>query len=263
MTYWAYGGSKIALICLFIEAITNAMRAIYCIIDPFWSNNVFSWQASRMMLFITVPWSLSTSMLIGFVWAEAIAHITPMKGGFLSRYKVHFIVMLVFFILLELFSSIEHAYLLTFVRIPIILLAVVLGILEQLVVAVLFLVYGVKVLRVLSPNWEVVMSKSVVRTRHLRRMTKRIVGSAVGMIIFVVGSALTGTRVLFTPYGYLFCFWSIYMGLQITSIFQIFAFSKAPFKKSSAVVVAPSAVMSTAMSSDESKGSERTAVLIN
>jgi len=251
MTYWAFDGSKIALICLFIEAITNLMRALYCMIDPFWSQGILSWQASRMMVFITFPWSLSTSMLIGFVWAEAIAHATPMKGGFLSRYKVHFIVILVLFILLELFSSIVHAFLLP-LRIRIVLATALLGICAQLLVAVLFLVYGVKVLRALSPNWGVVVNvtNSLVRARRLRRMTKRIVGSAVGMIIFVAASIPGGTRTFFTPYGFVLSLWGVYLGVQITSIFQIFAFSKAPYQRSSSVV-APSEVVT----SDESKGS--------
>jgi len=124
--YWKLQRSaKLALFCLFVEAITNLVRAVYCIVDPFFSQNIFPWPVSRMLVFITVPWSLSTSLLIALFWAESLNQLTSVKIGFLSRYKVRFFVILVLFILLELLGSIVTAFILTFIRIPIVFATVV------------------------------------------------------------------------------------------------------------------------------------------
>jgi len=68
--YWKFEPSKLALFCLFVEAITNLVRAVYTIIDPFTSQNIFPFQVHRILLMITTPWSLGTSMLIALYWAE-------------------------------------------------------------------------------------------------------------------------------------------------------------------------------------------------
>jgi len=235
ISYLRVKGSKIALICLLIEAITNLVRAAYVIIDPVWSSGIFSWEVSRVLVAITVPWSLSTSLLIGLFWAESLGRVRTVK--FLSRFKVHFIVLLVLFILLELFASFTHAFYFMFIRIPIVLVTALLGVCMQVVVALLFLVFGYKVLKTLSQHVGMI-SRSVTRRRtHLRRMTKRILGSGFGMIIFVAASICVGTRLIRSPYSFVLVMFSTYFGLQITSVFQIFAFSK-PGSSSSSVSVA-------------------------
>ena len=219
--YKALGRSRIAIMCLAIEAITNLVRAVYCAIDPFVSQQIFPFPVHRILVFISVPWSLSTSMLIAFFWAEALAITTTIKGQLLSRFKPHFVGFLAMFILLELFSSIVHGFRLTFIRIPIILATALLGVCAQLVVAVLFFIYGFKVLKVLRRGIAI-SNEAQKRTAQMRRMTKRILGSGVGMIIVVISATLFGTPIFFTPYGRFLCYVSVYIGLQITSIFQIF-----------------------------------------
>jgi len=239
ISYWTHKRSQIALVCLFIEAITNLERAMYCAIDPFTSQNIFSWQVSRMLMFVTIPWSLSTSLLIGLFWAESLARMTRIKHDFLTRYKVHFIVMLVLLILLELFASIVHAFRLPNIRIPIILAISLVGVCAQLVVALLFLITGFKVLRMLAYGLQMVgpSKDREIRLSRLRRMTNRIMGSGVGMIVFVVSAAFAGTSLIFRRAGYFLILFGIYMGLQITSILQIFAFSIPQKSKSRVVAV--------------------------
>jgi len=235
MSYWKFRRSTLPLVCLMIETITNLVRAVYCAIDPFLSQNIFPWQVSRMLVLITVPWSLSTSLLIGLCWAEALVNVTAIKAGFLSRYTIHFITFLVLLILLELFASIVHAFRLV-VQIPIVVVISVLGPVAQLIVAFLFLIYGSKVLRILAKSVGTMAHRHLASKRkvELKRMTRRIFGSGVGMILFAVCSGLFGTPVVRSPYGSIFAYVGFYLGLQITSIFQIFAFSK-PVSKASVV----------------------------
>jgi len=221
--YWPQKKAILPLFCLFIEAITNLLRAVYTAVDPFWSQNIMSFQVSRILAFITVPWSLSTSLMIGLFWAQLLTELTTINAGRLSRFKLHFIVLLVLFILLELLSSMVHAFKPTFIRIPIILFTTLMGVGMQVVVALLFLVHGYRVLRIITRG-SVLLRTNKRRASQLRKMTLRLVGSGVGMLLFAFCVAYAGSRV-FSPYVYLFSFYGIYLGLQITSIFQIFAFA--------------------------------------
>jgi len=230
-------GSKLALVCLLIEAITNLVRAVYCIIDPIFSQGILPWQVSRMLVGITVPWSLSTSLLIGLFWAESLDRVRAMD--FLSRFKVHFIVLLVLFILLELFASVLSSFMLVFFRIPMIKAGAVLGVCMQLVVAFFFIVFGFKVLKMLSEDLEMIASDIERRRSRLKKMTRRILGSGIGMIMFASASVCLGTPLIQTPYGFVLLMFFMYSGLQITSVFQIFAFAKLSSGSVTVVPVTP------------------------
>jgi len=56
------------------------------------------------------------------------------------------------------------------------------------------------------------------------------------MIVFIISAILVGTRFFLNPYGYFVTLATLYMGLQITSIMQIFAFAK-PQSKSAIVPI--------------------------
>jgi len=226
-------GSKLALVCLLIEAITNLVRALYVIIDPIWSSGVLPWEVTRMLVAITVPWSLSTSLLIGLFWAESLGRVRTVQ--FLSRFKIHFILLLVLFILLELLAGIIHAFRIVLIRIPIIVVSALLGMSMTLVVAFLFLGFGYKVLKMLSQDVGMISIAVRRRKTSLRRMTRRIVGSGIGMLIFAAASFSVATPLIRTPHGFVLIMFSSFMGLQITSVFQIFAFSK-PRSRSVSVV---------------------------
>jgi len=245
--YWRFQrSSTFALVCLFVEAITNLVRAVYCIVDPFLSQNIFSFQVHRMLVTVTFPWSVGTSLLIALYWAESITRLTPVRIGFLSRYKVHFIAILVLFILLELFGSIVHAFRLTFIRISIVFAVSTAGVCAQLLVALLFLYYGSKVLKFLRMDVELIATNTDMHRSRLRRMTNRIIVSGIGMIVFIVSAAFGGTSLFNTPYGYFSIFAGAYLGLQITSIMQIFAFVK-PQSKSAIVPVEQENTVSSAI----------------
>jgi len=223
--------SKLARICLLIEAITNLIRATYCAIDPITSQNIFSFQVQRLLTYVTVPWSLATSVLITLFWAESLSGTTT-KIEFLSRFKVHFIVFLVLSIMLELFTSIVHAFRLSVVRIPIAEFAAVLGMCSQLVVALFFMTFGAKVIKLLRMGQKMSGNTSFSRRVHLTRMTKRLIGSGVGMTLFVLSALGTLTPLWFSPNGLFLIFAGMYFALQITSVFQIFAFILPPSKSS-------------------------------
>jgi len=238
--YWRLYPENLPLFCLFVEAITNLLQALYCIIDPFASQNIFSWQVSRILMFITGPWSLATSLLIALYWAETIAVVIPVRIGFLTRYKAHFIAVLVLLVVVELFASIVHAFWLSFIRIPIIFATSMAAVCLQLFVALLFLCYS-KVLKLLRLDVKLIATNKQIHRNRVRKMTKRIFGSGIGMMILIICAAFAGTTLFNTPYGYLFIFAGIYMGLQITSIMQIFAFTKARTKSA---IVQPSIISS-------------------
>jgi len=232
--YHSLKKSKLTQICLFIEALTNLVRAVYLFIDPFLSSNVFPFQAHRILVFVTIPWSISTSLLIALFWAEAVTRSTPVKIEFLQRFKVHFIVFLVVFVLLEQFASILHAFRLRFIRVPLVTFVALLGMCAQLFVALVFFVFGSRVLKILQRGISMVanVGEAIKQKSKLRKMTKRIIGSGVGMLIFVFAAAVAGSSIFDAPYGQFFSYAAAYTGLQITSIFQIVVFQTIPSKRS-------------------------------
>jgi len=146
------------------------------------------------------------------------------------------VIVLLTFIALELFASIVSAFYSELIDINIDAAAGIAGMLIQLIVGFVFLVYGSKILRIIRKGATLMKHQTVVNNTRLRRMTKRIMGSGVGMLIFVVCAALLGSPIFFTPYGFFFSITGLYFGLQITSIFQIFSFAKREGAKKSSVL---------------------------
>jgi len=124
--------------------------------------------------------------------------------------------MLVFFVLLDVSASIVHAFRLSFIRIPIVLVAVIAGVSAQLFVALMFLFYGSKVLKFLRRDADLrgTHAQTQRHSNRLRKMTKRIIGSGIGMLVFIASAVGAGTNVFNTPYGFFVCISGLYLGMH-------------------------------------------------
>jgi len=80
---------------------------------------------------------------------------------------------------------------------------------------------------------------------RLKRMTKRIIISGIGMIVTLISTAFVGTNLYNRPYGRFVIWVCFYMGAQLTSIMQIFAFTKPQPSKASVVPVHQESTAST------------------
>jgi len=211
--------------------------ARFCLV--FYANGVFSWIVARIMITISAPWNLLTTILISFLWAEFAGGVLVYFGSVLKRMKTVLFVSISLMMIADLSASVATGLWLDIQTVTVIM---TLGYaFTTLCIAVIFIVMGRRVLHNLKIPLQI-HSKN--HSKRLQKMSRHIMYSAIGMFIFIVGTTLASVPALYwNPRLYLIITYIFAVGIQITSITQVRAFGESiqvPSKKVFAITLSTS-----------------------
>lgn len=176
--------SRIAVVCLLIEGVSNLTRLVYFAIDPLFSGQIIPYLPSRILLTITGPLGFITTVLIALFWAQILKSRT-FAGSFLTKMKWPFCILSLFLLALDVVVAIFNAEL-YFPETTVVQLAGGVFFISQLVIAVLFLVLAIRLLKRLSPGGRVNSEGYQRRSKYLRKFTWRILVSGVSNTIILL-----------------------------------------------------------------------------
>jgi len=219
-----------------IELACNTFRLIYFLWDPFLSEQRWDYMVGRIFWTIHIPFGLATTFLIAFVWANSLKGV-DMKQGFSPRLRVPFLVVSVILLGFDLVVSIMDG-----LYFPETSITVVLGafmVLVQLCLASVFFVMGCRILHTFRRVLHSIHGRSrEIRLVMVNKMTKRLIVSAVGMLLFVCGFAMVTVYFQTGPQPLFLIIVVAVLGVQITSIAQILAIP-LPRREVSPIAVTP------------------------
>jgi len=159
-----------------------------------------------------------TSHLVEALGPNAGAHAA------LRRYKWHLIAFVALITACDLLrSTFQGIY---FPSSTLTVLAGAFFVVTMLIVAIIFIVSAIRLLKKLQFGLNLMAQSQLVRhkNRQVRRLTRRILISAIGMLIAVGGTVLVTTNFFRKPYGFLVTWMIITAGICITSLAQVMAF---------------------------------------
>ena len=141
-------GFKLSLpqVTLILEIIANAERAVYCALDPFWSNGVLTRAVDTIMFSVSAPISISATILVATYWKLLVDHhhVKLTDRSWFFFYRTSTMTMIVLLLVIELITGFLRAR-----YYPVHSLSVITGAayaIFQFIVAMVFLRYGVRLL---------------------------------------------------------------------------------------------------------------------
>jgi len=181
-----------------------------------------------IILTISIPIAFLTTCLIAMLWGELL-HSVAVRSSFLTDKKWQVAVVVIVLFAGDLVNSI-----LSGLYVPAITMRLISSffmVLAQLCIGIYFLVKGFHVLRVLQVGLDA-FRRNRDQRKGIQRMTKRLVVSGIGMLIFVIGAAGGGTPLYrASPRYFIGILTVVFVGVQITSLAQIMAIFKPPKPK--------------------------------
>jgi hypothetical protein len=223
---------NIAQICLLIELIANMFRLIYLSLDPIYAGRIFLAHQAHMMITISWPLTIITTLLITLYWLELLTQNRVRVPGFLSSLRWPFVGVSLLMVALELATSISRALSLGQLS----TLTLVSGILYAIILAattLLFFIVGTRTLKQLRDGGKIA-SQNATAKRILSKTTKLVMASGGFSVLWIVGTLLSTIRQIFWDYRGYYVSWSIvFTGLLGISITQILSFTPPPLASTS------------------------------
>jgi hypothetical protein len=188
-----YGGctTSIAVFVLSIELFSNALRLLH-IVDPLCANFIYSEQVSVAFTRLSMPFALSSFILIILYWHEMMTSSSIIVHPFIIRMKIPFFVLsgtLVAMQLLQLFlrswSTVDNLQFVT----------AVLYIAVSLTIVIFHLITGIKLLRRMAE------SKNIGKAVALKKTTIRILICAGLLVLFILFATLFATGFAYAPFS--------------------------------------------------------------
>eukprot|EP01122_Echinamoeba_exundans_P015228 TRINITY_DN7133_c0_g1_i1.p1 TRINITY_DN7133_c0_g1~~TRINITY_DN7133_c0_g1_i1.p1 ORF type:complete len:558 (+),score=65.63 TRINITY_DN7133_c0_g1_i1:155-1675(+) len=215
---------NIAQICLSIELICNLYRMIYFALDPIYAGRLFLAYQAHMMLTISWPFTIITTLLITLYWLELLTKNRVLVPTFLSFLKWPFLGVSLFMVALELGTSIARALSLG----PLVTLTPIIGACYAVILVstiLLFFIVGTRTLRQLKAG-EKIATQTSGSKRILAKTTKLIMVSGIFSMLWILGTLFTVIRPLFWDYRGFYATWTIaFGGILGTSLTQVLSFT--------------------------------------
>jgi hypothetical protein len=218
-TYF-YGGcrSSIAIYVLVIELAANCLR-IMNIIDALCANSVYPEQFSVASTRLSLPFALSSFLLIILYWHEMMTSATIVVHPFVVKMRIPFFVLSAALMVVQLVQIFLRGY--TAVE-NLILITGVTYIVVSAGIVIFHIITGIKLLRRLH------MSKNLGRVVKLRKSTVKILISASFLFMFIIFAAMFSTSIAFYPVSYVCVWYSTYTALNAASMLNILSFEQLP-----------------------------------
>jgi len=202
---------------LVFDIIGNLVRFVYVTIDPFSCRLLFNFLSTQILVTLSIPFTLASTLLISLYWAEVTSKNNVLVLDFLQRFKWVFWGLFIPMIAIELTTSTLRGS-----GYPFFIWQVVDGamyICVSIFVTVLFLYGGMKVLNTFKkmPNE---------RSTSTAKTTKRLMMSSIFQIVLILMLIIGGvTPALYiNPWSFYFIWFIGFLTLYGISLTQILAF---------------------------------------
>eukprot|EP01122_Echinamoeba_exundans_P011374 TRINITY_DN4504_c0_g1_i1.p1 TRINITY_DN4504_c0_g1~~TRINITY_DN4504_c0_g1_i1.p1 ORF type:complete len:468 (-),score=59.92 TRINITY_DN4504_c0_g1_i1:1340-2743(-) len=230
----AYGCQlSVPQFCLFIAFVANLFRTIYHSLDPIFFGKVFPGTIAHLLVSISAPMNIITTMLLALYWKEILSSGKIKVVLFVSRMKIPFAIICVVAFGVEIASSVMRGVTVGGFG----FMAVITGIIYIVIVSLMtifFAIYGAKVLIQLhnSDAKSHVAGSESRRRKVARNATVMVLFSSAMNVVWVVGMILIVIpRVFYTPLGFHIVWVVVWLGVIGSQLSQILAF-KTPSSKS-------------------------------
>jgi hypothetical protein len=211
-----YGGFRvsISLFILLMELLANTIRLV-AMVDLVSGNWVYSEKVAVALSELSLPFAISSYMLLSLYWHEMMTSSTVVVHPFITKMRIPFFAIAGFLlaiqllrILLRSWTNIESLPFLTAVIYAAVVLALI----------IFYIITGTKLLIRLR------QSKSLGRHVKLRKTTIKIMISALFLLMFLIIAALFATGFAYYPVRYMVVWYANFTFLSSTSMMNILAF---------------------------------------
>eukprot|EP01119_Soliformovum_irregulare_P015034 TRINITY_DN4182_c1_g1_i3.p1 TRINITY_DN4182_c1_g1~~TRINITY_DN4182_c1_g1_i3.p1 ORF type:complete len:291 (-),score=68.20 TRINITY_DN4182_c1_g1_i3:103-975(-) len=200
-------------VCLISEMIASILRLIQYL-DPY-GGYLFSEDDARVLLTLSIPFTLCVTLLISFVWFELqstdrkLQQTRPTSLASMEKLKIPAIIFSIFIFVVEIVTNTLRRVF-PDLQTWLIAISVFFIILIEAVLAVFFIVTGVRLLRILGWKRNILQGGS---RNRLRRMTTLMIILGISFVLEVIMVNVWGTVTL---RGYSLAINAIAQGFMIT-----------------------------------------------
>jgi len=207
---------SIGPVCIALEIVAAVLRLVYTVVDPFWTFRIYNAFFGMVMMTISMPFSLSSGILLTFFWAETLKASSIKAHPFIAEYKKS--ACLVIFVLFagEIISNVVRTKVPVKGKFNTVYLTQAFYIVTCIILVICYLVCAHEITRRLSSGG------TVKRKRYIRNMNIRFALSTAGYIIFIISMAAS-IPVVSHPWGFKCVFNGMYLGLNIAGILQVYS----------------------------------------
>eukprot|EP00029_Vermamoeba_vermiformis_P002715 TRINITY_DN13087_c0_g1_i1.p1 TRINITY_DN13087_c0_g1~~TRINITY_DN13087_c0_g1_i1.p1 ORF type:complete len:431 (-),score=37.06 TRINITY_DN13087_c0_g1_i1:79-1371(-) len=209
---------NIPQVSLVIDLAANLLRLSYAP-DIGGMRRLYNRNANIVMLLISVPFTLTPSLMITFFWHEILASNKIDVNSGIKKLKIPFIVTSVCLFVLEIIVNILRCLPLGLTNIMLYVDSIIYTIVG-LSIGVFYVVTAVRVIRR-------VKNSERLKDRYTARTSLRIGFTSFGLLLSAISTALAIFMLQF-PEGYMFDIWLGHAALNTVSLCNILAFAVPP-----------------------------------
>ncbi|GBG26752.1 OTU domain-containing protein 6B [Hondaea fermentalgiana] len=239
-----------ATACISLEIVASLLRAIYAGVDPVWTRGVFTYSQGRFLLTISMPLSWLGSTVMFLAWDDLTRATLKLRANETATLSQRGRILFVAFAICFFVVDVSLTGVAAFQGVVLAELGPLIISLVNFGVAVLFVAAGWRFTRVLRAVRRRLAETTIVkdetstmtfRARALDlwrsqdaslRMTRKLLGSALLMVVSSISILLSGHDVSYSPPGRGFVFVTTFLTLAGESYLKITAFRSPLARKS-------------------------------
>jgi len=214
---------SVCQVCLSMEIFANFVRAFYLFIDPVFTRLIFPDILANILLSITFPFMLLTTVLIGLYWQELSRRQSVAILVFIKRMKIPFYIVFCTLLLFDIVSASMRSIVQSIGE-QMVFAASSIYLILTILIVIFFLWAGSAILSKLEVPSDS-QSKQNRRLKRLRLVTILIMSSAIFQVVPIVAVAITLSTGLIWEYPELYTtsWFVFYFCIIATSFIQIMA----------------------------------------